>query len=152
MHWYRSLYWRIAIGFVAFLAAMLVVQAMLYTWVVARSGRTLPGQSPGGFAQTVAIDLANALERDPSIDLAHYVRDQYAQAAHPFYVMLANGQIINSGGGPISEALIRLASARLRRRADRFDRFEPGPEAERPERDGPGAGPGFRFTRPVPIL
>ena len=37
--WYRSLYWRIAIGFVLCLAAMLVVQAMLFVWVLARSGR-----------------------------------------------------------------------------------------------------------------
>ena len=50
MSWHRSLYWRIAIGFVLFLAAMLVVQAVLFTWVISRSGETVPGQSPGRFA------------------------------------------------------------------------------------------------------
>ncbi len=149
MHWYRSLYWRIAIGFVVFLAAMLVVQAVLYTWVVARSGRTLPGQSPSGFAQTVAIDLANSLERDPQLDLEHYVHEQYAHVTHPFFVMLTDGRIVNSGTSPIAEPLLRLARARLRRRPDRFER----PESDRVmERDGGGGGPGFRFTRPVPII
>ena len=57
----------IAFGFVVVLAAMLVVQAVLYTWVVAQSGRTLQGQSPGRFAQTVALDLRNALELGLSI-------------------------------------------------------------------------------------
>ena len=58
LRWYKSLYLRIAIGIVAFLAAMLVVQAMLFVWAVSRSGRTLPGQSPGRLGQTVALDLA----------------------------------------------------------------------------------------------
>jgi signal transduction histidine kinase len=150
LHWYRSLYWRIALGFVVFLAAMLVVQAMLYTWVVARSGRTLPGQSPNGFAQTVANDLANTLERDPKVDLDRYVHDQYAQVAHPFFVMRADGTVINFGTGPISEPLLRLAHARLRRRSERVER----PGGERPDLDWPdrSGGPGFRFNRPVPII
>jgi two-component system OmpR family sensor kinase len=149
--WYRSLYWRIALGFVVFLAAMLVVQAMLYTWVVARSGRTLPGQSPNAFAQTVANDLANVLERDPKVDLNRYVHDQYAQVAHPFFVMLADGTVINFGTGPISEPLLRLAHARLRRRAERVERPGPGIERPDPESDRSG-GPGFRFNRPIPIV
>ena len=91
MHWYRSLYWRIALGFVVFLAAMLVVQAVLYTWVVARSGRTLPGQTPSGFAQTVANDLATALERDPHVNLDVYIHEQFAQVAHPLHVFGAHG-------------------------------------------------------------
>ena len=148
--WYKSFYWRIAFGFVLFLAAMLVVQAMLYTWVVARSGRTLPGQSPNGFAQTVANDLANALERDPRVDLDRYVHDQYAQVAHPFFVMLADGTVINFGAGPISEPLLRLAHARLRRRAEHIER--PGIDRLDPEWSDRSAGPGFRFNRPVPIV
>src|SRR5439155_971038 len=64
--WYRSLYWRIAIGVVAFLAAMLVVQAMLFVWAVSQTGRTLAGQSPGRLGMTVALDLAQVLERDAS--------------------------------------------------------------------------------------
>ena len=166
-HWYKSLYWRIALGFVVFLAAMLVVQAMLYTWVVARSGRTLPGQTPNAFAQTVANDLATALDRDPATDLTRYVHEQFAHVSHPFFVMLADGTVINVGVGPISEPLLRLAHARLRPRLPRpgrpeFARPDPlrpeRPEAGRFDNDRPDPewtdrlGPGPRFNRPVSIV
>jgi signal transduction histidine kinase len=164
--WYRSLYWRIAIGFVLFLAAMLVVQAVFFTWVVARSGYTLPGQTPSAFAQTVALDVATAVERDATVDLEKFVREQYAQANHPFHIVLADGRIINHGATTIAEPLLRLARARLRRGPGRFERSErPGerPGGERPfDRDapggfgagGPGAGPlGGVFRRnPAPIV
>ena len=82
MTWYRSLYWRIAIGVVAFLAAMLVVQAMLFVWAVSQTGRTLPGQSPGRLGMTVALDLANVLERDAA-DRSHQVHARSVQAVQP---------------------------------------------------------------------
>src|SRR4029077_15009278 len=97
MRWHRSLYWRIAIGFVLFLAAMLVVQAMLFVWVVARSGRTVPGQSPSRFSETVALDLSNAIALEPDLDIAKYIHEQYAQTAHPFFVMLPEGRVITNG-------------------------------------------------------
>jgi len=170
MRWYRSLYWRIAFGVVLFLAAMLVVQAMLFVWTVSRSGRSLPGQSPGRLGMTVALDLANLLERDPHADLAVYVREQYAQYAHPFFVMMDDGRLVTSGSESFPEPLVEMARARLqwaeRMRAerppglppmrpdprfgfgpgDRFDRFERG--GDRFERDATG----FRFVRPSPIL
>src|SRR5438309_6795759 len=97
MKWYRSLYWRVAFGVIAFLAAMLVVQAVLFVWTVSQSGRSLPGQSPARLGQTVALDLANLLDREPQADLAKYVRDQYANYTHPFFVMMADGSLITSG-------------------------------------------------------
>jgi two-component system OmpR family sensor kinase len=115
MRWYRSLYWRIAVGVVAFLAAMLVVQAMLFVWAVSQSGRSLQGQSPGRFAMTIALDLSNLLERDPHADLAQYVREQYAQYEHPFFAMMSDGRLITSGSKSFPEPLLRLARARLER-------------------------------------
>src|SRR6267142_5073153 len=133
--WYRSLYWRIAIGVVAFLAAMLVVQAMLFVWTVSQTGRTLPGQSPGRLGMTVAIDLAQALERDPQTDLAKYVKDQFAEYNHPFFVMMKDGRLITSGSTSFPDPLIQMARARLERG------FEPGRgrgEGPRPEGPPPG--------------
>jgi two-component system OmpR family sensor kinase len=165
MRWYRSLYWRIAFGFVAVLAAMLVVQAVLFVWAVSQSGRNLPGQSPGRLGMTVALDLANVLERDPQADLSQYVHDQYAQYAHPFFVMLADGRLITSGSSSFPEPLLAMARGRLQRPdrprgerpdgprppdrfdpGDRFDRFGRGPD--RFERDPSG----FPFVRPSPII
>ncbi len=142
MHWHRSLYWRIAIGGILFLAAMLAVQAVLFTWVLSRSGQTLPGQSPSRFGQTVAIDLANALGSDPHFDVEHYIQEQYARVAHPFFVVLADGRIMASGGEPIPEPLLRLARGRLHRRSEHV-------EPPRPERD---EGSGFRAARTMPIV
>src|SRR5581483_6884638 len=150
MKWPRSLYWRIAIGFVLFLAAMLVVQAVLFTWVVSRSGQTLPGQSPTGFAQTVALDVAAALERDPGLDVERYVHDEFASVTHPFFILLANGKIVEHGASPIAEPLLRMARARLRRRSERPERFERN-DTERPDRSDRDTT-GFRPLRPIPIL
>jgi signal transduction histidine kinase len=167
--WYRSFYLRIALGVVAFLAAMLVVQAVLFTWVVSQSGRTLPGQSPARLGMTVAIDLAQLLERDPQADLSRYVRDQYAQYDHPFFVMMADGRYITSGSRSFPEPLIQMAKTRLERGFERPPRGE-GPRPDRPDRPrGPRPPPwwdqpdrfadrferdpsGARFIRPSPII
>jgi len=133
MKWYRSLYWRIAFGVVAFLAAMLVVQAMLFVWTVSQTGRTLPGQSPGRLGMTVAIDLAQALERDPQTDLTKYVRDQFAEYTHPFFVMMKDGRLITSGSNSFPDPLIQMARARLERGRDGSGRGR----GEGPRFDGP---------------
>jgi signal transduction histidine kinase len=151
--WYRSLYWRVALGVVAFLAAMLVVQAMLFVWAMSQFGRTLPGQSPGRLGMTVALDLANLLERDPQTDLAQYIHEQYAKYEHPFFVMMANGQLITSGSQSFPDPLVQMARARLQRP----EGFPPS----RPPRSGmrPFDGPRFDrdpngppFARPSPII
>src|SRR3954471_17867861 len=181
MTWYRSLYWRIALGVVGFLAAMLIVQAILFVWAVSQSGRSLPGQSPARFGVTIALDLASAIERDPQVDLARYVRDQYAQYTHPFFVMLASGTVITSGSSTVDEPLLGLARSALQRwrerppgrrgeRPDggRFERFPFPVPADGADAPGRGSGPfggastalggvpfgrgGDRFARPSPIF
>ena len=182
MRWYRSLYWRIALGVIGFLAAMLVVQAMLFVWAVSQSGRSLPGQSPARLGATVALDLASVLERDPQADLARYVHDQYAQYTHPFFVMLADGRVITSGSASFPEPLLQMAREQLARRAleereptlgrrsaeregdrraerpDRGDRPDRR-RSDRPEAFGRGGGDrfdrlpgGMPFIRPAPIV
>jgi two-component system OmpR family sensor kinase len=170
--WYQSLYWRIAIGVVAFLAAMLVVHAMLFVWAVSQTGRTLPGQSPARLGMTVAVDLTNLLERDPQTDLTKYVNDQYKQYNHPFFVMMKDGRFVTSGSNDFAEPLVRMARARLDRAFDRGPGDRPDrPDGPRPERGrGPRPPPawwempdrfadrferdptGYRFIRPSPII
>ena len=76
---------------------------------MSQSGRSLPGQSPARFGVTIALDLSSALERDPQIDLARYVHDQYAQYTHPFFVMLADDTVITSGSATVAEPLLGMA-------------------------------------------
>jgi signal transduction histidine kinase len=178
MRWHRSLYFRFALGVVGLLAAMLVVQAILFTWAVSQSGRSLPGQSPMRFGQTIALDLANLLEREPKTDLAQYVHEQYAQYNHPFFVVLDDGRVISSGSAKMPDALLAMAHGQLQRWAERppmrrFERGDGGPRFSRPppgeppepnEIPGRGApffgrgerferGPGgMPFVRPAPIV
>jgi two-component system OmpR family sensor kinase len=178
MQRFRSLYWRIALGVVAFLAAMLAVQAVLFVWVVSQSGRNLPGQSPARLGMTVALDLANLLEREPKADLASYIKEQYAQYAHPFFVMMADdNRVITSGSQSFPEPLLAMARARLQRgetfgRGDRpmrpFDGAQGRPPSGRPQGPLPPGerfdrferagdrferdAAGFRFVRPSPII
>ena len=58
--WYRSFYWRIALGFVATVAVVLVLQAALFLWL-ASTNDTI-GMSPGRVATVVAKELSTALE------------------------------------------------------------------------------------------
>ena len=48
--WYRSLYWRIALGFVALLAALLAVQGVVFLRITGRAAELLPGRTPGEYA------------------------------------------------------------------------------------------------------
>lgn len=138
--WYRSLYWRIAVGFVLCLAAMLVVQALLLVYVASRSGPTLPGMPPDRFARAVAQDLGQALERTPALDLATYLSEQYGREGHPLVVLLADGREYRNGIGAAPDEMIAAIRERLRRGGfDRFDRFGPpdrfpGERRERPNR------------------
>ena len=108
----------------------------------------------------MALDLANLLERDPQTDLAQYVNEQYAQYAHPFFVMMADGRLITSGSQSFPEPLLAMARARLQRRRTRWraaanaaarrpgsTRFERGGDRVRPRSERP---PGS--LRPSPIV
>jgi signal transduction histidine kinase len=147
MKWYRSLFWRTAIGFVLCLAVMLVVQALLFLWVASRTGPTAPGQPPERFAETVAAEISAALEREPSLDLARLVRDEFGRDAHPVVVMMTDGRIAGNGGSPPDE-LVQQARAILERRPPAgFDRAGRGRLGQRDGVD-PGAAPRGRGPGP----
>jgi signal transduction histidine kinase len=136
--WYKSLYWRIAIGFVLSLAAILVVQAMLFVWTISRNGPVLSGQPPDRFARTLARDLGEALERDPQLDVVQFVLTQFGRSAHPYFVLMEDGRTVDHAG-PYSEPLRRAARARLQRWGNEAER-SPGqfPGGDRPGFDRPG--------------
>ena len=112
MKWHHSLYWRIAVGFVACLALLLFVQAMLFVWVVSRSTQTIPNQPPDRFAQTIALDVTQALERDPALDIREYLQQEYARDAQPFFVLLQDGGTIEMNGS-FPESMIHESRQRF---------------------------------------
>ena len=146
--WYRSLYWRIAFGFVLCLVAVLVAQALLLVFVASRSGPTLPGVPPERFARAVAQDLAQALERNPSLDLGAYIHEQYGREGHPLLVVLADGREFSNGYGAAPAAMVEATRERLKRGG--FDRgFERGFDRGG-DRRFYGPSQGFDRARPLP--
>jgi hypothetical protein len=72
--WYRSLYWRIGLGFIACVAGLLIAQAVLFIWLTNPAQGT-PGGSPQRLAAIAANDISNALDADPSLDIEKYARE-----------------------------------------------------------------------------
>lgn len=109
--WYRSFYWRIALGFILFLAGVLAVQGAVVFWLLGRA-ESVPGPPPRGFVRIVAEDVSAALAEDPDLDLNQYVRDTFEEQGYPFFVLMADGRIIGSLSAPPRE-LIEEARARF---------------------------------------
>ena len=124
LRWYRSLYWRIGIGFVLFLIMVLGVQAIFMVWMVGRSVETLPGGSSWNFAKLVAADVGSKLDVDRQLDLQAYVDRQYAHVPHPFFLLMTNGRLVTSAAKP-KTPLLQFMRNELRRRVERKVLTEP---------------------------
>ncbi len=91
--WYRSLYWRTAIGAFACLTGLLLAQAALFLWLAGRTDRPVLGQSPPRVLRLVSLDLTTALESDPALDITAYVRDQLKRVPWRIFVVLPDGRV-----------------------------------------------------------
>jgi two-component system sensor histidine kinase BaeS len=133
--WYHSLYWRIALGLIAFLGLALAAQGLLFIWMTDRIAGSMPARSPRQLAFLVAADLSSALERDPSIDVEAHLRQQYGSVFQPIVVLMRDGRAATNRDTPaeleeeLREELARFAS-RPRFEARRGGR--PGPPAQNP--------------------
>ena len=81
VRWYRSLYWRIALGLFAFLALMLTAQGALFLWMTDRIAGSMPARSPRRLAALVASDVSAAINANPNLDLQTYLPEQYGETA-----------------------------------------------------------------------
>lgn len=94
LRWYRSIYWRVALGLIAFLALMLVAEAALFLWTTDRIAGSMPARSPRRLAVLVASDVSGALTADPSLNLQQYVRDQFGRVLQTFLVIMSDGRVV----------------------------------------------------------
>src|SRR5262252_6947681 len=86
--WYRSLYWRIALGYVGLLAVLLSVQMGLVLQLSNRMwGHAV--RTPAQLAEVVAQDLTKQLSDSPEFDVEAYLRQHYGTGYQPFEVVLA---------------------------------------------------------------
>jgi len=111
--WYRSLYWRIAIGFVCFLAATLVIQASLFLWIILRAERDVSAQSLDAFASTVATNVAVEIESNGMANVENHLADRYGTLPRPMWVVMNDGTVISGRWGPPPPGLVRRLRLRL---------------------------------------
>lgn len=90
--WFRSLYWRIAIGFIALLAALLLAQAALFLWLTGRFAESPAARTAQQLADYLALQLSYELTARPLLDLEAYVREEFADVRRPFVVWMRDGR------------------------------------------------------------
>jgi signal transduction histidine kinase len=143
--WYRSLYWRIALGLVAFLALMLAAEAGLFLWLTDTIAGSFPARSPRRLAVLVASDVGRALDANRNLDLEPYLHEQYGDALQTFVIIMDDGRTMSNHDDvpaalveAVREEIEYLRSLGPRRFARRFDTPPAGPEPSGP-RGGGGA-------------
>src|SRR5215203_2167063 len=90
--WFRSLYSRIAVGFVVLLAVLLLAQGLLFFWLTGRFDESPQGRTSQQTADFVARELSDALSVNPALDLEAYVRSQFEDIHRGFAVIMRDGR------------------------------------------------------------
>ncbi len=135
--WYRSLYWRIALGFVGVLAILLVAQALVFVWVSGRAADVWPGRTPAEYAQLIATDVATALVEQPGLDLEAYINTRFPGNYRAFVVVTRDRRVVYGRGVPSPPMIGRAALVRLG-----LESGDPGePRGSRGGRGGRVGGP-----------
>lgn len=147
--WYRSIYWRIALGFVALVATLLVLQILVFLWISGRVDDLFPNRTPAQFAGTIATGLSAALAEQPTLDVDGFVNSRYSGASRGFAVVLSDGRAVVSRRVPPPPILARIARSRLfddpyseRRPGGRFRSRGPDGDERGDFFGGRGGGPG----------
>ena len=130
--WYRSLYWRIAFGFIALLAILLLAQGLLYLWLTDRfvgsSART-----PTQLAGLVAAEVSAEIEQRPDLNVEEFVHSRFSHIYQPFLVVLRDGRRGSNRATALPFEFSRMTQGRLRADSLGGEPF------------GRRGGPGFRF-------
>jgi signal transduction histidine kinase len=154
--WYRSLYWRIAIGFVALLAAILVIQVAVFVWLTLIVGRSSLG--PVQLATEVANELSSAMETTPDLAIDAHLRRHFGHIYQPFLVLMDDGRTASNRADGLPPGFIRTATiARNRRLGQEPPEGDFGPQPPPRPPDGPRGGGGRsgssrRLAETVPIV
>ena len=118
--WYQSLYWRIAIGFVLFLAAMLALQGGALVYLIARMD-VAPGPTPPEVTRLVARDLSDALTANPTLDIQQFFRQEY-EGRVPLVAVMKDGRVFSTDGTKPSDTFVQDIRARLNADPESFMR------------------------------
>ncbi|HEY2433203.1 MAG TPA: HAMP domain-containing sensor histidine kinase [Vicinamibacterales bacterium] len=128
--WYRSLYSKIAIGYVVLLATLLLVQTSLAVWMSGQLwGRA--NRTPAQVADVVAQDLETQLSEYPGLDLAAHLKAKYGRGYPPFAVVFGSREeVFSNRPNVLPPPLGREARRRLYHQGEPFE-HEPPPNGRR---------------------
>jgi len=131
--WYRSLYWRIALGYLAMLALVLLVQTSLAVWMAGRLwGKA--SRTPAQLAEMVALDLEAQIAAAPDLNIGEYLRQRYGRGYQPFAVLVferEREQFFTNRPGPgmMPPQFGRDARRRMFHQGEPFEHEPPGRRA-----------------------
>jgi two-component system sensor histidine kinase BaeS len=101
---YRSLYWRIAVGFILCIAGVLAVQAVVLIALVNRT--ETDGEN---LTQTTSAALAQAISRDPHGDLNQFLKERYPRPQQSLVAVLTNGDVLAVGRRRAPDRVVEAA-------------------------------------------
>lgn len=138
----KSLYWRIGLGFIFFLAITIVLQVALFIWVAGETEGGMPERMGRDFAELVASEFESALARDPRLDLRAYAERRINELHRPAAIIFPDGTTIAPPGTEVPRGM---------RMPGPFRRRGPGGPGPGPRDGRRGDGPrGGRFDGPPP--
>jgi signal transduction histidine kinase len=126
--WFRSLYSRIAFGFIALLAALMLAQMLLFLWLTNRFSPNV-NRPPAQLAGLVAADMSAQLASHPDLEIEPYLRERYGRAYQPFGVVLRDGRRGSNRPTALPHDLLAEAHIYMRRE---FRESHGGPGRDRP--------------------
>jgi two-component system OmpR family sensor kinase len=128
--WYRSLYSKIAIGYVVLLALLLLVQTSLAVWMSGQLwGRA--SRTPAQVADLVAQDLETQLAGNPDLDVAAHLKSKFGRGYPPFAVVFGKREnVFSNRPTALPPPLGRDARRRLFHQGEPFQ-HEPPPNGRR---------------------
>ena len=108
---YGSFYWRLGISFVVFVLAVLVVQSVMFSYILA--GTRNPPPSPNNMATSAAADIGAALEADPSLDLQAYLPARYGGEPWRLFVVMRDGSVSGNSTELLSDDIRQSAESAI---------------------------------------
>ena len=148
--WYRSLYWRIVVGFVALLATLLVVQTLLFLWLTGRFVTSPRSRTPQELADHVARDVSDALSDHPDLDLGVHLRERFGDIRQPFVVIMRDGRRASNRPGMLPRGFPGGGPGRGRGPRPEGSSEERPPESGQGRRGG-GRGAGNQVFAPIVV-
>jgi len=110
--WYRSLYWRIAFGFVAMLAVLLLVQGVVFLWLTDQFFGA--PRTPTQLAAQIAEDLSAELQQRPNVGLEQFVPRHFSRIYQPFLVMMSDGRRASNRPDALPPDMVRVVAWHMR--------------------------------------